>query len=154
MGVYEGAEQALTSRWVLERLQANAAVLDALVINGTPVGNLSARLFEDSAPPDTPYPFIIFQCQVPPRDVRGVGTTRVMVDTMYVVKAVAQVPTNDALAPIARVIDLSLTTSVGGIVEDGHIFTCIREEQFSLNEIENGKQFRHFGGLYKIQAQG
>lgn len=155
MGTYTGAEQAMVSAWVEAQIKSPtvAAELEALVISGLPMTGLSARVFEDFAPEGTPYPFIIFQCQSPPRDVRGVGTTRVMVDTLYVVKTVAQVMSYAPLAPVAKVLDNAITTSVGGPVADGLVFTAVREEQFALNEIDSGKQYRHFGGVYRIHAQ-
>lgn len=149
MGDYEGAEQALVTAWVGAQLELNAAAL-----NGIHAG-LSTRIFEDFAPQGfAVYPFIIIQCQSPPRDVRGVGVSRVMVDTLFIVKAVAQVDSYTPLAPIARVFDSALTSPAGGSVGDGQVFTCVREEQFAMVEIESGKQYRHFGGLFKIQAQG
>jgi hypothetical protein len=149
MGIYAGAEQALVTAWVQERVQSVADDLE-LISPG-----LSDRVFEDFAPQGfAVYPFIIVQCQSPPRDVRGVGVSRVMVDTLYIVKAVAQVDSYAPLAPIASVIERALTSPTGGPVADGEVFTSVREEQFAMVEIEAGKQYRHFGGLFKIQAQG
>lgn len=148
MGVYEGAEQALTTEWVRQQLLAKAADFNAIS------DGLSLRLYEDFAPTDAVYPFVIYQCQSPPRDIRGVGVSRVMVDTLYVVKAVAQVSSYAPLAPVASVIDAALTSPAGSPVADGFVFASVREEQFSLVEIDNGTQYRHFGGQYRIQAQG
>lgn len=146
---YLGAEQALVTQWVLDQLASASADLDEID------DGLSLRVFEDFAPQGfSTYPFIIVQCQSPPRDVRGVGVSRVMVDTIYVVKAVAQVNSYAPLAPVARVIDQAMTTSVGGSLLGGNVFTSVRNDQFSLIEIDNGKQYRHFGGEYRIQAQG
>lgn len=93
MGIYTGAEQALTDAWVEGRLKAFDTI--------TP--GLGDRIFLDVAPEGTPYPFVVYQCQEPPRDVRGVGSFRVMVDTLYVAKAVAQVSSyRDSVDP-ARV---------------------------------------------------
>ena len=146
---WEGAEQAMVTEWVKTRLALYAADLDAIAVN------LSQRVFEDFAPTGfSTYPFIIVQCQSPPRDVRGVGVSRVMVDTLYIVKAVAQVDSYAPLAPVARVIEAALTSPTGGPIGTGDVFTSVREEQFALVEIDAGKQYRHFGGLFKIQAQG
>jgi hypothetical protein len=115
---------------------------------------LSDKVFLEYAPEGTAYPFIIFQCQSPPRDVRGVGVTRVFVDTLYVVKAVAQTDSYAELAPVANVIDQAMTSQVGAPVGDGAVFSSIREEGFNLIEVDQGTQFRHLGGSYRIQAQG
>lgn len=147
MATYTGAEQALTDEYVKQRLAARAVDFDAIV------AGLSGRIFPDFAPSGTPYPFIVFQCQDPPRDVRGVGVSRVMVDTLYVVKAVSQVDSYAPLVPIARVIDSAMTSSTGSTVGDGFVLTSVRDRQFSLVTYEQGTQFRHFGGEYSIQAQ-
>lgn len=147
MGEYDGAEQVLVTEWVKERLATVADALDAFD------PGLSGRVFEDFAPQGTPYPFLIVQCQSPPRDVRGVGVSRVMVDTLFIVKAVAQVPSYGALAPIATIVDSALTSAAGSAVSDGLVLASVRQEQFAMVEIDSGKQFRHFGGQYRIQAQ-
>lgn len=146
MGVFTGAEQVMVSEWVRAQLLLKTAELEAIDTG------LSSRIYEDFAPKGAKYPFIIYQCQDPPRDVRGVGVSRVMVDTLYVVKAVAQVDSYAPLGGIAAVIDSALTSSTGGAVMDGNVFTSIRDEQFALVEVESGTQYRHFGGVFKIQA--
>lgn len=147
MGAYEGAEIALVNAWVESRLQAYAEELDS------EAADLSKRVFDQFAPPSTLYPFIIYQAQIPPRDIRGVGVTRVMVDTLYLVKAVAQVNSYADLGGLASIIDRAMTSAEGGAVQDGHVFACVRQEQFALTEVDAGKQYRHLGGAYKIQAQ-
>ena len=148
MGTYLGAEQVLCDLYVEQRLATVAADLDLIATD------LSQRIYEDVAPADASYPFIVWQCQSPPRDVRGVGTFRVMVDTLYVVKAVTQASSYAPLAPIAKVIDSAMTNAEGSVVSDGLVFTSVRDDQFSMREISEGTQFRHLGGEYRIQAQG
>jgi hypothetical protein len=146
---YLGAEQALTDAYVEAQL-AQAGIVVALEAVAT---GLSGRVFPDMAPDGTKYPFIVYQCQSPPRDVRGVGVVRVMVDTLYVVKAVAQTLTWDPLVPVAKAIDQAMTSADTTVVGDGLVLSSVRQEQFSLVTVESGKQFRHFGGQYRIQAQ-
>ena len=148
MGTYSGAEQPMCDAWVKARIATVASQLDTISTG------LSTRVYLDYAPKDAKYPFIIFQCQDPPRDVRGVGVSRVMVDTLYVVKAVAQVDSYAPLAPIASLIDQAMTSAQGGSVGDGHVFAAVRDTAFSLVEVEAGTQYRHLGGQYKMQAQG
>lgn len=139
----------MVTAWVMDRIHDVAGELDGI----SPF--LSTRVFEDFAPAGySVYPFLIVQCQQPPRDIRGVGVARVMVDTLFVVKAVAQVLSYGPLAPIAKVLDSALTVEVADPVGDGAVITSVRNEQFSMVEVDNGKQYRHFGGVYKIQAQG
>lgn len=148
MTVYTGAESTLVDDFILLRLVGtHGASLDAI----SP--NLSQRVFLDYAPEGTPYPFIIFQALTPPEDVRGVGIIRVMVDTLYLVKAVAQGSDYDALRPVVSVIDAAMTEDEPVDMAGGILLTSVRQREFRLVEIENGKQFRHLGGEFRIQAQ-
>lgn len=143
---YLGAEQVMVDLWVANRLAAHAP-FEAI----SP--GLATRVFNMFAPADTPYPFIIFQVASPPRDVRGVGVVRVMVDTIYTVKAVAQVDSYAPLTGVAREIDAVMTAPVVSAVADGFVLASMREEQFSMVEVDGGKQYRHLGASYRIQAQ-
>lgn len=148
MGSYSGAEVVLCNQYVEDCLDAYSAQLN-LISPG-----LSDRIFEEVAPEGTTYPFIVYQCQDPPRDVRGVGTFRVMIDTLYVVKAVAQGDSYAPLLPVAGVIDAAMTSAAGATVGDGIVFASVRERGFQMAEPSEGTQFRHLGGEYRIQAQG
>lgn len=143
---YVGAEQAMTDKWVDDRLKAWTAF-------NTISAGLTTRIYSHYAPADATYPFIIWQVAIPARDVLGVGPFRVMVDTLYIVKAVAQVDTYAPLAPVATQIDLAMTSPSVSAVVDGFVLMSVRDEQFSLVEVEAGKQYRHLGGQYKILAQ-
>lgn len=147
MSIYLGAETVLVDLWVEARLTTRAAELEAID------AGLSTRVFQFVAPPDTRYPFIVYQPQSPPRDVRGVGVTRLMVDTLYLVKAVAQTDDFAVLAPVAKEIDLAMTSPDVTAVADGLVLCSVREDQFALPEYDAGTHFRHLGGIYKIHAQ-
>jgi hypothetical protein len=145
---YLGAEQAMVDAWVDGVLKGNTA-FNAI----SP--NLATRVFPQVAPDGTGYPFIVYQAQTPPHDVRGVGPNRVMVDTLYIVKAVAQVASYDALADVAHQIDVVMTAAepqaiTGGL---GTILCSVREDGFSLTESASGTLYRHLGGQYRILAQ-
>jgi hypothetical protein len=117
--------------------------------------DLSTRVFNEVAGDDASYPFIVYQCQDPPEVVRGVGSAEVMVDTIYIVKAIAQGTSDVVLAPVASAIRDALVSNngeeiVGGI---GTIFTCHYLRQFRMSTVEQGSQFRHLGGAYRIQAR-
>lgn len=148
MGTYTGAEQAMVDTWVEARLSDVAVAASLNAINA----GLSGRVFLDYAPKGTAWPVVIFQCQDPPRDVRGVGTSSVMIDTLYIVKTVAQVDEYAPLAPIASVLHAAMTTSTGDAVGDGLVLTSVRNDQFSMVEVDEGIQFRHLGGVFRIQA--
>jgi hypothetical protein len=148
MTSYAGQEQVLVDLWIESALFAYTDQLEAIATG------LSDRIYHDAARQGTEWPVIIYQCQTPPRVIRGVGTTTIMVDTLYVVKAVAQTLTYESIGPIAQVIDIALTSAEGGQIGGGYVLTSIRNNQFSMIEDAMGTQFRHLGGLYQINAQG
>lgn len=137
-----GAEVSIVDAWVAARLAATVAVTNLV----------STRIYNSFAPLDAEYPFIIFQQQTL-RDVRGVGSDRIMVDTLYVVKGISQGTDFAQLGTLAAAIDSALNVPPGGAVTGGHVMASVREEPFALTEVEDGKQFRHMGGIYRIYAQ-
>lgn len=140
-----GAESVLTDTWIEATLLANVTV----------TGHVGTRVRLDQGNDDDLYPFIVYQLQSG-LDLRVVGPDRVWVDTLYVVKAVAQCDDFGTLAPVAAALDDALTSTTGGTVADpsGQVFCCVREEPFRLTEVSNGQQFRHLGGIYRLYAQG
>lgn len=106
--------------------------------------------------PDDPGPlYAIISALSPPRDVRGIGTVTLGVDSVYLIKAVGQTTSQDDLLPVARrIFDL-----FGGVDEDapgGHI-TCVREAIVSYAEVTGaviggGQAFLHLGGQFRIRA--
>jgi Protein of unknown function (DUF3168) len=139
---YIGAEVSIIDSWVAARLAATPSVV-------TLVGS---RIFNTYAPPDIDFPFIIFQQQTL-RDVRGVGSERIMVDTLYVVKGIGQGSDFSQLGTLAAAIDTALNVPAGGAATGGLVLASVRDEPFALTEVEDGKQFRHMGGVYRIYAQ-
>lgn len=85
------------------------------------------------------------------RDVRGVGTTRVQVDSIYLVKAVVKgqdyAPARDIMKRVDALlgVDQTVSTSTGDL-------TCTRETIVKYPERQDGQSFRHLGGTYRIRA--
>jgi hypothetical protein len=109
------------------------------------------RVHDGLAPANEKYPFIVYQVQAPSL-VRGVGTITIMADPLYVVKAIAQTNSYDILRPIVRRMD-ALLTGYTGVVLGGSIEGIVRTAPYSLIEEVEGRQIRHLGGIYRIQAQ-
>jgi hypothetical protein len=143
---YHGAEEALIDEWVRLKLTNHTAF--NVLFTG-----LTGRVFNRYAPSGTTYPYIIFQAQTPPDVVRGVGDAEVMVDTIYIVKAVAQADSFAPLANVAAAIRTAMVYPNGDSLTGGSIFTSRYEKQFSMVEPEATKQYRHLGGEFRIQAQ-
>lgn len=146
-GSYLGAESVLCDDWIVQQLATVATDLNALY------AGLASRIYVDVAPDDVAWPVIVFQCQTPPRDIRGVGVSRVMVDTLYVVKAIAQSDTYAPLRDVARVIDAAMTQAAPSAINDGLVLSSIRQNEFRLATQEKGSQYRHLGGEFQMYAQ-
>lgn len=139
---YIGAEVSIIDAWVVAQLSSTVGVTNLV----------GSRIYNQYAPTNADYPFIIFQQQTL-RDVRGVGGVRIMVDSLYVVKGISQGNDFAQLGVLATAIDTALNIPPGGSVTGGYVMASVREEPFALTEVEDGKQFRHMGGIYRIHAQ-
>jgi hypothetical protein len=115
---------------------------------------LAAEVGEDifgSLTPDEPNSVYVTFALMSLRDVRGVGPdSKLSVDSIYLVKAVAPASGQDAVAPAARRISLLLD---GAEIDtpDGHI-TCTRETTISYSEVTDGQPFVHLGFTFRIRA--
>lgn len=134
-------ETARVDRWLYERL-AGDATLSGLV---------GGRIYAFVAPQGTAFPFVVFAHQGG-HDVLGVGPARVMVSLLYQVKAVGQTAAVADLQPVADRID-ALLHGASGAVPDGTILACVREQAIEEAEVDDGVQYRHVGGLYRLIAQ-
>lgn len=141
---YKGAEQVMIEEWVESTLKNHLAF-------DTISAGLSQRVFDGLAPRGAKYPFIVWQAQSPPRDIRGVGPHTIMVDAVYIVKAVAQAKSYMPLKDVAHQINEALVQT-GVNVEGGYMLSIARERQHSQATIEEGTEFRHLGGVYQVQA--
>lgn len=148
MGSYAGNELVLVNDWIEARLATRATQLEAISTG------LSGRIYYQVAPETAAFPHIVYQCQSPPRDVRGVGLSTVMVDTIYIVKATAQTASYETLGPIAKEINVAMSSETGSSVGDGAVFTSSRNSVFAQRDPGSGVPVLHLGGEYHIQAQG
>lgn len=127
--------------WLYSTLQDDAT-LTGLVgdrVSGTLSGELLA----------TPYVTFLLQDH---RDVLGVGGTIIMADCLYMVKAVSQSAGWGTVTAIAeRIQDLLHRESTVISLPNGSL-TTVRERIISYPEVSEGVQYRHLGGIYRIQA--
>jgi len=138
---YVGAEVVLGYDWLQATLLADSGV-----------NAITTDIFQDRAPSTAAYPFIVIQNQLA-TDVMGVGTARIITDTSFIVKSIAQSETYTSLIPLSEAIDLALHGTTGSL-SGGSVFACVREESFRFSETEDGDHFKHLGGVYKLQLQG
>ena len=110
-------------------------------------------VFNELAPTEQLYPFIVYQLQSP-SDVVGLGPqARIMVDAEYVVRVVAAVGSFADIAEIANEIDAAIDGQ-GGPTSTGVVLGTVRLAQYRQVEQFQNDQIHHLGGRYRIQAQG
>ena len=142
---YVNAESALVDDWLEETLKASDALTSQL---GDGVDGVAGY----RAPRTAHWPFVIYQFQSGV-DVGGAGPGHWMVDTVYVVKAIASTHTFTTLVPVAAAITSVLEGAVATF-SGGHVTGVRRLSPFQLVEDDQGQEFRHLGGTFRIMAQG
>ena len=136
-----GDELPLINDWIESRLKTDLEMS----------GFIKERVHEGIAPDDEQYPYVTYQQQSAVL-VRGVGGLVIMADALYLVKAIAMVDNWTILRPINIRID-ALMSGFTGVVLGGSIEGTVRRSPYSLIEEVEGRQIRHLGGIYEIQAQ-
>lgn len=96
-------------------------------------------------------PYVTFSLQ-DPLDVIGIGGVRISTDNLYVVKAVGQTGSWADVRPIASRIDYLLHRPTATMTSGAGSLTCVREKTAQMVEVDDGLQYRHLGGIYRIRA--
>ncbi|HPD40012.1 MAG TPA: DUF3168 domain-containing protein [Anaerolineae bacterium] len=135
------SEPMTAERWLYTLLSGDATLQ----------GLIGDRVYSGEAPTTAAYPLVLIVFQGG-HDVLGVGPARIMAQCRYLVKAVGATPSYAALEPIASRID-ALLQGASGSVTSGLVLACVREAPVVYPEQQEGKVFRHLGGIYRIVAQ-
>lgn len=148
-----GAEVFTIDEWLYERLTEDTGVQAAMAAAGVPED--TEYVFSDEAPADAPNPFLVFTLN-DGTDVRAIASTpfRVMTNGLYLVKAVCEGPSYGPLRPIVAAMDAAIS-GPGNSTDNGVVFGCARDTPIRYAEpaTAGGRQYRHLGGLYRINAQ-
>lgn len=136
---------------MIEIARAMEWIYDTLSADVTLAGLVSTRIYDGLAPQGSAFPFVAFNHQGG-ADLRGVGTERVFNNSLYQVKAVTKGGSYVSGAAIADRID-TLLHGQNGTTSDGVIIGCVRDQALMLIEQQNGVEYRHIGGIYRIYAQ-
>jgi len=123
------------------------------VLSGDPTlkSLVGQRIYGYVAPEDAALPYVVYSHQAG-HDVQGVGPARIMANLIYQVKAIGSGSSFVPLRAIADRIDALLQGASGGAV-DGRVLMCIREQPIEYVEIDDGIQYRHVGGIYRLWVQ-
>ncbi len=144
-------ELTRAGQWLYETLTGDATIgaLPSITVG-------EAGVYADIAPPGAPWPFVIFQHQGS-IDTTGMNAgTRVLVESLWTVKAVGQAEGYAALAAVADAIDAVLQAT-SGAVDDGTVLSCVREQPVQFTEADQneapGVQWRHLGATWRLLIQ-
>jgi hypothetical protein len=147
-------EPIAADQWIYSTLKADSA-LTALI-----GGSTAPRIYNEQVPQDGPatlYPCIIYQMQSAV-DVQIVGPRRFWSNMLYLVRGVHETGSySGSLLTIAERIDevLHAKPSPAGPPATnayGIIWACVSEQPFRLPEVQNGRNFRHQGRIFRIYA--
>jgi len=143
-----GAEVAIVAEWIESRCTASAAI----------TGAVGTRVYDHVAPAlgsdgkALPYPFVVFH-EEDTSDSYGLGNTRILVDTTFIIRGITRTDSYTPLKPLAASID-DLFDGASGVLSDGVVVGTQRIGPYTqVEEFEDG-QIRHLGGRYRILAQG
>lgn len=135
----------------------NPLVVDELIsktLKGDSVitSYVGGRVFEYSAPKGSIFPYIVFNNQSPPRDIRGLGTATIMADAIYTIKVIDEGTSYLPLKPIVdRIYELFHgIQSTTADEQEGLVISMMHEEIIKYHEVDSGKHYRHLGGMYRV----
>lgn len=137
-------ENAYAAQWLYETLDGDATLMGLL--------GSGERIHEQPAAQESAFPFVTFQLQSDVDIMTADTRNRIMSDQLWLVRATDATASFATLKTIANRIDV-LLQNANGSADGATVFHCSREESFRLTEIDNGKQYRHLGGIYRIIIQ-
>lgn len=139
-------ESGRTAAWLYTTLNADAAITAITGVGG---------IYEALAPQGATWPNIVFHQQAPHDVLTAAGNDRIMTADLWLVKGIAQAESfGGTLQTLADRIDANLHRSNGGAAgADGVVFTAVRLETHRASEDDDGVQYRHLGGLFRIYTQ-
>lgn len=142
------SELAAVDTWLYATLSGDETLQSALgIADGTEF------VFDQLGGPDSAFPVVVFEMQSRTEDWVTVNGTRILVTALYLVRAVDQTDSfATKLWSADDRIDVLLQRQTGSN-DYGAILSCVREKPFKLIEVDNGIQYRHLGGFYRIQVQ-
>jgi HK97 gp10 family phage protein len=132
-------ETTRVDEWLLTTLAASAS-LTALV---------STRIYGYVAPQNSTGNMVIFNW-MGGSDLVAVSGYRALVNGLWQVKAITQSGSFAQAKAIMDIVD-GLIHRTTGSTSDSLILSCVREAPVQYVEVTNGIQYRHLGGLFRIQ---
>lgn len=116
---------------------------------------IGAKIYTDMAPRQATFPFVVFQLYTPRQDTRAINSAKIRVwsEIDYLIRGVDKTESYASLELIANRIDEVIDGRTGVSVPGGVVETCLRRFPFRYQEIQDGVQIRHMGGVYRFNAK-
>lgn len=134
-------ESYAVDKWLYATLHGDSTLLAA-----APGG-----IHADAAPMGTTGVYVTY-AMMANADLLTLSGVRMFNKNLYIVKAVGAGQSYGVVQTAAERIDALLKRTAGSVT-GGLILSCVREEIVRYSELVEQRQFRHLGGLYRIQAQ-
>jgi hypothetical protein len=109
------------------------------------------RVYQGVAPQGAVFPYVVYQFQGG-ADLDTTSVARVWADLVYLVKAVTNASSFAAIQSVADAIDSRLH-GARGTTATAAIDACVREQPFQLTETDEGVNYRHLGGVYRLKVR-
>lgn len=136
------AELARVNVWLRGVLAGDSALNTAV----------SGRIYSEEAPQGAPVPMVVFAHLGGSLRLRTM--TGHMLTSLYLVRAITEGSSFDALAPLADRIDAVVTVPNGGTVVDGVRITRVRVDQpHQRKDSSEGKPVVYLGAIYRVDFQ-
>lgn len=134
-------ETTRADQWIWETIQGSVGLLDVV----------DDRVYADVAPGGTVWPAVVYQYQGG-GDILTQETSRVLHSGVWLIRIIQPTRSYLEMQPAADLLD-TLFHSTAGTAGDGVVYSSVREAPYRLLEVDDGVEFRHLGGLYRLQIQ-
>ena len=135
---------------MIEVTRASDWLRDTLLADATLNAAVGGRVY-DGPRQETALPFVVI-AHLGGHDVMGVGAARIMADLVFAVKVVGRGHSWSDLEAAADRIDAALHGKQG-TTPDGRVLSCTRHTALALVETDQGIEYRHLGGTFRVLAQ-
>jgi hypothetical protein len=98
-----------------------------------------------------PYALVVQQAGT---DVLTVNAIRLFTTLLFQIKAIGPTASYVTIVTIADRIDALFKRTGPTMLSSGGVLACYREQSLAYEELVNGAQWSHLGGLYRIDLQG
>lgn len=114
-------------------------------------GPAAPRIYSHVVPASAALPSVIYQMQAA-EDLMVINGRRVWADLVYVVQVVALAGAWEDVDAVADWMDAALHNGRGSY-DGGMVYACTRERPFAFVEHDGDMQYRHLGGIYRLQVR-